>query len=292
MTEEAISAGFRETILGREPAITQYGSQPLMDERQDHRRGALIINADDWGRDRNTTDRTLECIQRGSVSSVSAMVLMEDSERAATVAREHGIDAGLHLNFTTPFSAADCPAQLLECQRKVATYLRNPLALGLFNPLLVRSFEHLVAAQRDEFRRLYGTDPNRYDGHHHMHLSANVLIGGLLPSGTLVRQHFSYEPREKAIRNCVFRKLTTMLQFRRYRAVDYFFPLPPIAPPDRLHKIFSLAGRFVVEVETHPVNPEEYLFLAGGDLFRWVGDCPIAPRFETADRVLSVGKHV
>ena len=62
--------------------------------------GALVINADDWGRDRDTTDHTLECIRAGSVSSVSAMVFMEDSEGAAARAREQGIgrhvpDAGL-----------------------------------------------------------------------------------------------------------------------------------------------------------------------------------------------------
>jgi hypothetical protein len=32
------------------------------------------------------------------------MVFMEDSERAAARTREHGIEAGLHLNFTMPFS--------------------------------------------------------------------------------------------------------------------------------------------------------------------------------------------
>ena len=242
--------------------------------------GLLILNADDWGRDRCTTERTLECILRGAVSSVSAMVFMEDSERAATEARERGIDAGLHLNFTTSFSATNCPAQLVDCQRKVADYLlRNPFARGLFHPLLVRPFEYLVATQRDEFRRLYGAEPERFDGHHHMHLSANILLGGLLPAGTLVRQHFSYESGEKAVRNRLFRQLTRVALARRHRVVDFLFSLSPLKPPDRLQRIFSLAHQFAVEVETHPVNPEEYLFLTGGEIFRWAGDSPIAPRF-------------
>src|SRR4029077_20103780 len=63
--------------------------------------GVLIINADDWGRSQETTDRIAECVAHGAVSSVSAMVFMEDSERSAVIARERGIDAGLHLNFTT-----------------------------------------------------------------------------------------------------------------------------------------------------------------------------------------------
>src|SRR6266480_4217678 len=67
--------------------------------------GVLIVNADDWGRDAETTARIAECVVPGGVSSVSAMVFMADSERAADTARERGIDAGLHVNFTTPFSA-------------------------------------------------------------------------------------------------------------------------------------------------------------------------------------------
>ena len=186
-------------------------------------RGRLILNADDWGRDRETTDKTLDCLLRGSLSATSAMVFMEDSERAAALARLHGMDAGLHLNFTTPFTA-ECPARLTECQHKVTAYLlRNSLTRGIFNPLLSRSFEYLVAAQIEEYCRLYGIEPKRYDGHHHMHLSANVLLGNLLPAGTLVRQHFSYEPGEKAIRNRIFRRITRAMLARRYRAVEFVF---------------------------------------------------------------------
>src|SRR5438034_1270954 len=85
--------------------------------------GASTCN--DWGRDRDTTDRMFECVLRGTVSSVSAMVFMEDSQRAAAMAQESEIDSGLHLNFTTPFSGPNCPASLAEHQRELATYLRQ-----------------------------------------------------------------------------------------------------------------------------------------------------------------------
>src|SRR5579863_5715924 len=62
--------------------------------------GLLIINADDWGVNREATDRTLDCVLRKTVSSASAMVFMEDSERAAQLALEAGVDTGLHLNLT------------------------------------------------------------------------------------------------------------------------------------------------------------------------------------------------
>ena len=42
-------------------------------------RATVIVNADDWGRDVATSDRTLDCMLHGAISSVSAMVFMEDS---------------------------------------------------------------------------------------------------------------------------------------------------------------------------------------------------------------------
>jgi len=124
--------------------------------------GCLIVNADDWGRDQSTTDRTLECTALGTVSSVSAMVFMSDSARAADIARNSAIDTGLHLNFSEPFSAPSCPAALLEHQRKLKQCLgRYSLARILYYPGLARSFEFVVAAQFDEYRRLYGADPQR-----------------------------------------------------------------------------------------------------------------------------------
>jgi predicted glycoside hydrolase/deacetylase ChbG (UPF0249 family) len=241
--------------------------------------GLLCVNADDWGRDRLNTDRTLECVICGAVSSVSAMMFMEDSERSAAIARERGIDAGLHLNLTTSFSVAGCSSRLIEHQERLAKYLRGQrLAQAVFHPGLVNSFEYVVAAQLEEFGRLYGATPERIDGHHHMHLCANVLLAKLLPAGTMIRRNFSFQPGEKSFGNRFYRKVVDRMLSRRHRLTDFFFSLPPLEPRDRLQRIFSLARQFVVEVETHPVKPEEYRFLAAGEIFRWTGDIPIVPR--------------
>jgi hypothetical protein len=242
--------------------------------------GALIINADDWGRDRDTTDKTLDCVRRGAVSSVSAMVFMEDSERAAALAREHGIDAGLHLNLTTGFTAPNCPPRLLACLQEVAAYLlRHPISRVIFHPWLASAFEYLVTAQRQEFARLYGEEPARVDGHHHMHLSANVIWGGLLPARAIVRRHFSYEAGEKAARNWMFRRLTEPVLSRRYQTTDHLFSLAPLQPQERLGRILSLARHSVVELETHPINPDEHHFLFEGEIFNKTADLRVAAGF-------------
>jgi len=237
--------------------------------------GWLVVNADDWGRDQRTTDITLRCVLRGGVSSVSAMVFMEDAERAAALARERGVDAGLHLNFTSAFTARGCSPELVRRQQQLIRCLRrHRFAQVLFHPGLMRAFEYVTAAQIDEFRRLYGSDPYRVDGHHHMHLSANVLVQRLLPPGALVRRSFSFRPGEKSVWNRIYRAGIDRVVVRRYRTADFLFNLQPIVP-ERLERIFALARRSVVELEAHPVEADEYRYLAGGELFRRLGDTQI-----------------
>jgi predicted glycoside hydrolase/deacetylase ChbG (UPF0249 family) len=272
---ELVVPSINHGALGKRTAANSEGAQA----------GILVINGDDWGRDFLTTDRTLDCILQGTVSSVSAMVFMKDSERSAAVAWERGVDAGLHLNLTTPFSSRQCPARLAERQRNLASYLRgNRFAQVVFNPLLDKSFEYVVRAQVEEYSRLYGALPERIDGHHHMHLCANVIWGGLLPSGTTVRRNFSFQPGEKSLWNRLYRRAVDYRLAQRHRLTDYFLTLVPFEPLDRLKKVFALADQHVVEVETHPVNAQEYRFLAGGEIFRYSVGVQIASRYVTSER--------
>jgi chitin disaccharide deacetylase len=235
----------------------------------------LIINADDWGYDAHTTERVLTCVERGSISSVSAMVFMEDSENAAAVARDRRIDAGLHLNLDTPFTRLPATSKLVKFQARLARFLRSPFSRPIFHPGLVRSFEYVVSSQLDEYERLYGAPPRRIDGHHHMHLAANVLFSRQLPLGTILRPHFSWEAGEKRIRNSIFRYYAKLMVKRSYRTVDGLYALPPLEPT-RLQDIFFKSRDFTIEVETHPTNPTEFEFLTGGALFRLLGDIPLS----------------
>jgi hypothetical protein len=283
MTLKVVHRGTRApSEPARPPANAENDPVPHFEEadRKTPGSGLLILNADDWGRDRETTDSILECVRLGAVSSASAMLFMEDSERAAALARESRVDTGVHLNLTTPFTASLCPQLLRARQEKVVRFLRrHPLARVIYHPGLARHFEYVVAAQLEEYHRLYGAPPARVDGHHHMHLCANVLLGGLLPPDTIARRNFSFQPGEKSWGNRLYRRTLDRLLARRHRLTDFFFSLPPLQPEARLQQIFSLARRFTVEVETHPVNPQERAFLAGGELFRCSGGVPVAPRY-------------
>jgi hypothetical protein len=60
---------------------------------------------------------------------------------------------------------------------------------------------------------------------------------------------------------------------------DFFFSLPPLEPRSRLKKIVDLANRCNVELETHPVNQEEYRFLVDGGLFSGTSKVRVAPGY-------------
>ncbi|HUO24543.1 MAG TPA: ChbG/HpnK family deacetylase [Candidatus Aquilonibacter sp.] len=247
--------------------------------------GALIVNADDWGRNRQTTQPILDCLRKGSVSAVSAMVFMEDSERAAAVARESKVDAGLHLNLTAAFSGAAVPQALADRQGRIASYLlRHRLARVWFHPTLGGCFEYVVRAQLEEYERLYGHSPQRIDGHHHMHLCANVLVARLLPPETVARRNFSFQAGEKSWWNRYYRGMIDRNLARRHRLVDFLFSLAPLEPASRLQHIFASARHQSVELETHPVNPAEYEFLMQGEFERRLGDLHVASGFALIGR--------
>ena len=231
----------------------------------------VIVNADDWALNAAVTDRILACARAGAISCASAMVFMDDSERAAGLAREHQVDVGLHLNLTSAFTSRTVPAQLREHHRKIITFLRfERYTRVVFNPFLSRSFDYVTKAQIDEFDRIYGQAPRRIDGHHHMHLCANVVTQNLLPKQAVIRRNQSFSAGEMSALNRWYRRSQDRYLARHFSTSDYFFDLCPI-DNSRLDRIMALARTANVEVATHPFESEEYAFLMSGELVR---HCP------------------
>lgn len=231
----------------------------------------LIINADDWGLDRTTTDAIAQCYRRGRITATSAMVFMDDSLRAVDVAREIDIDVGLHLNLTEPFTSAQADARARDAQRAVAEFLRSGALAGLIlNPRLHGAFRYAVAAQLDEFRNTYGRDPSHIDGHHHQHLSANVLFGGLLPRGCIARRHFTFYPGEKSWLNRTYRALCNRVLAMRCNLLDAFFDLTQYMHTPKMQRLALIADSSSVELMVHPAQSEEFRFLNGDEFGQWL----------------------
>lgn len=219
----------------------------------------IIINADDWGSDNSITDQILECIEWKQVDSVSAMVFMKDSKRAADIANERSIDTGLHLNFTLPFTS-NVPQKLRKSQGRIISFLKtHKIAQVLYNPFIKDDFAYVYKKQVDEYTRLYQKKPLRIDGHNHMHLCANMLWGKLIPADTFVRRNYSFLKNEKTFFNRIYRAVIDSVIKRRYICTDYFFHIQQCVNKrysennnPKNSKIFRLANKSLTEILVHP----------------------------------------
>ena len=236
----------------------------------------LIINADDWGGNEFITSRILECLERGAIDSVSAMVFMSDSERAARIAREWKIDSGLHLNFTEPFSGNRVSAHLRRSQERIRSWLKSSrIAQAIYNPFLRRDFAYVFECQYQEYVYLYQRKPSRIDGHNHMHICANMFFDNLIPKGTQVRRNITFtDDQKKSGFNKFIRKRVDSILEKRFVCTDYFFHIRQIAPemPEAnevvLEKIMELATHSDLELLVHPGQQVDFEFLTC-DEFLW-----------------------
>lgn len=218
----------------------------------------MRINADDWGRTRAETDAALDTHRAGRITSATAMVFMADSHRAACLALEHGVDAGLHLNLSQPFDAMRTPRRLADRHERVARYLRSSRFARMFDaPSLRADVAYVVEAQLEEYRLLYGRDPGHIDGHHHLHLCASVLNAHLLPAGVPVRRNHTFEPGRKGWLNRAYRAAVDRRLARRHPITDRFFTLAQCLHDGTLEAVFALARHERVELMTHPAQPAE-----------------------------------
>ena len=223
----------------------------------------LIVNADDWGRSRAETDAAADCYRLGRITSTSAMVFMEDSERAAEVAKGCGIDVGLHLNLSQRFTGVvTAGSRLCEYHERICRFLnRSKYALVLYNPFLREQFRYVYQSQAEEFYRLFGKASSHVDGHQHMHLCSNLLFDRVIPAGARIRRSFSFFPGDKGALNRAYRRWVDGRLARHYRLADGFFSLSQHLTSERFRRVAERARSATVEIAAHPGRPAEYDFL-------------------------------
>lgn len=235
----------------------------------------LIINADDFGEDTVVTDNIVTCFRENLITSTSAMVFMQDSERAAYIGLEHNLEIGLHLNFDEQFTA-DHPTEVLkEYQNRVATFLtRNKFSQVIYNPFLTTQFEYLYKAQYDEFIRLYRRPPSHINGHGHKHLCSNVLLGRIIPDGSRVRRSFTFMKGERHTVNRVYRRGVDALVKRRYITTDMFFASNPSEQQSSLKRKVELAENHDVELMVHLSSQRDLEYLMQQNFIDIISEVP------------------
>lgn len=235
----------------------------------------LIINADDFGKSMETTNNIVMCFGEKRITSSSAMVFMQDSERAASLDFENSFEVGLHLNFDEQFTG-DVPAlRVKEYLTQTAAFLTgSKLRQVMYNPMLQRQFEYLYNVQYEEFIRLYRRPPSHINGHHHRHLCSNVLFGRIIPDGSRVRRSFTFMKGERSFGNRLYRRAVDTVLKRRYITTDMFFAASPAVEPNYLMQKVELAKNHNVELMVHLSSQREVEYLMRQEFIDSIGEVP------------------
>jgi predicted glycoside hydrolase/deacetylase ChbG (UPF0249 family) len=212
--------------------------------------GLLIVNADDYGFNGRVTDTTLGCFEDQTISSLTAMVWMTDSDRAASLAQERSLPAGLHLNLTVPLNGAAVPEHVRERQFALTRHFTRHGWAGkrLFRAPPRKLIRQVVRDQLERFRELYG-EPTHLDGHHHVHLHPRVIeeLPFELPLRGPLRHPNEAEGPMRPDRSLRARVGPVSLTF----AFEHLHP----ALGGEGFSVLARAAVDLVEVMTHPAQP-------------------------------------
>lgn len=238
----------------------------------------LIVNADDLGYDRATSDAICEVFARGAITSASAMVFMEDSERALGLAIAAGLPVGLHLNLMEAYSGsgvgeAERAEQAWTVERFQAGFARRWAP----SRRLMESARGCVRLQLAEFERLRGARPTHVDGHQHGHLSTPVLWELSRSKDVPVRSSFTFRPGEKPRYNRVLRSLLNRGIGSRFASTRRFHSIRDLHPAlggRGIEEVVAEARDLEVEVMVHPGLADEYEVLVSEQWGRTIASAP------------------
>ena len=234
----------------------------------------LIVNADDLGWNRPTTDATLETYRAGRITSATALMFMGDSERAAALALEAGLPVGLHVNLTDPFTAVDVPDAVRARHMRTVRHYGAPATVWrsrrwIYDPRAAELTAAAIADQLDQFRKIFGTDPTHFDGHNHVHVCPNVALA--LPSRARVRTAPGIAPATagRMTKLLAARQRLTLGDRQTTRNFLNITGLHPEFVDGGPASLLGLAKRKSVEVMAHPGFGHEYTLLMAPEWREW-----------------------
>lgn len=147
---------------------------PQLNRKQPPRR--VIVNADDFGFDRDISHGIVEAHRRGVVTSTSLMVNMPGTEEAVDLARQNPrLGVGLHINLTygKPLSPIETVPTLVAANGNFHPVGKFLLRLHL-GRISLTELRREIAAQFDRFFS-FEIPCTHFDGHRHIHCVPKVF---------------------------------------------------------------------------------------------------------------------
>jgi len=224
----------------------------------------LILNADDFGASSETVTATVECFERGILTSASIMPGMPATKEALEFAQSHPeLDFGVHLTFVGDEQERPLtpPEQIPALAKPSGRFrrTRDQRIRALLRRLPVEQIEHELARQLDAIRH-EGVEITHVDSHRHMHKlpSFREALERVLP-------RFGIR-RVRAVQDVYLRRPITSPTYwlgsrwqaslaRSFATTDHFY-MPTSASDDRwerplLAQVRRLTGT-TMEIGVHP----------------------------------------
>jgi predicted glycoside hydrolase/deacetylase ChbG (UPF0249 family) len=227
----------------------------------------LIVNADDLGAAVSATDAILTCHHERTITSATAMVYMEDSNRAAELAIGQHLPVGLHINLTSPYTERVVPQAVRERQaRLIGAIGRSRAHKWVYDVRLRTEVDRCLRDQLDRFVELYGRQPTHFDSHHHIHVCPNVFLSGALRSGERIRNTLIWSARQSHLILEARRARQRLLE-QRLRSpaaivcLDVLLRQHGPLPDPVVESVLSALPAASAEVMAHPQDPAEFAFL-------------------------------
>jgi predicted glycoside hydrolase/deacetylase ChbG (UPF0249 family) len=225
----------------------------------------LIVNADDFGHDESATDLTIECFRQGAITSATAMVHMQDSERAADRAREAGLPTGLHINFTEEFTGAAIPDAVRRRQAEACSTMNSHLGIRrwTYDPRIQGLIGSAIKDQLERYETLFGGPPTHVDGHNHVHVCPNVAV--VKDIARFKRRNALWSWPNVHTLGARARSLRRIATAPHALTTRFFFDISrlPTEDPGKLAGELSRARTASVEVMAHPAFDHERRALQG-----------------------------
>ena len=219
----------------------------------------LIINADDFGWDVETTSTTISLIQRGIVTSASIMLGRPATEMALKYARSRAgdkISFGLHLNIVDGMlPVSHQPHSLVN---RTGSFRRSHYQriAALFGRLRASDLEQEIRAQLDLLLES-GICPTHVDSHGHLHKIPQIAR---VLSEVLKEYDINYVRRSQNIYHghSLSDFLDTYSAWRspKFLSTDYFYA--PNGRGDWLQQFIGDLPVGTTELGVHPGNAEEW----------------------------------
>lgn len=231
----------------------------------------VILHSDDFGFDKDTLEATIDCFEKGALTSATIMVNCEATEEAFEYARKHPeFSYGVHLTYVdglNPCLQAKEIPMLVDMDglflpsnsvRKLAMMLKLPKA-----QVIAES-----QAQIDKIERA-GVKVSHLDSHGHLHKFLSILysmkylkVGGKPVERVRASQNvFVVQPSKKSLVYWLNRYFNWYLKYN-FRNPEYFYMsannMDKGWADTILAEMDKLPKDAIIEIGVHPGHKEEW----------------------------------